>query len=76
MKKVFLLAAVAMAFGLSSCKKDYNCTCTYSSSLLGDSTLVTPFLDAKKSDVEDACSTLETTWKLLDASATCTVDKQ
>ena len=28
MKKVLLLAIVATAFGMTSCKKDYTCTCT------------------------------------------------
>ncbi|MEX0813932.1 MAG: hypothetical protein WD048_17060 [Chitinophagales bacterium] len=53
MKKMLLVFAVAgMAFGFSSCKKDYTCEC--------DGTVVGTFENTKKSDAEDACDAMNT----------------
>lgn len=55
MKKFSILAVAAIfVLGLSSCKKDYTCTCTYPS---GDPESVT-YKDVKKKDAEDACDAL------------------
>jgi hypothetical protein len=51
MKKLMLVAAV-VAVGLSSCKKDYTCTCTYTGGVTGSvSTTVT----ATKKDAKSSC---------------------
>ena len=64
---IVILATV----GLSSCKKDYTCTCTVSG-------VATPveFAKAKKKDAEDACTALETTSKVVDPAASCTLKKK
>jgi len=60
MKKVILVAAKGV-LALVSCKKDYTCSCTVSSSgsIFGEFTVVvdTVYQDSKKSDAEDACAT-------------------
>ena len=60
MKKVTLLAAVAIAFSFASCKKDYTCTCTTTwtgSSLSVTSTTV--YKKASKSSVKAACASID-----------------
>ena len=73
MKKFAIVAAAVLAFGLTSCSKDYNCSCTYNNGV-SDTTTVTAFVDAKKADAEEACDALQTAVKLVDASGTCTLD--
>ncbi|MEX2590017.1 MAG: hypothetical protein WD334_07410 [Chitinophagales bacterium] len=52
MKKMLLVFAVAgMAFGFTSCKKDYTCEC--------DNGFSSTMENVKKGDAEDACSALE-----------------
>jgi len=51
MKKVLLIAAVA--FTITSCKKDYTCTCTYDGK-----TYPFEMKDVKKKDAKDACNSL------------------
>lgn len=54
MKKLSILAVAALfTFGLTSCKKDWNCTCTDSTT--GTTPDVYPINDAKKKDAEKAC---------------------
>lgn len=54
MKKLSILAvAVIFTLGLTSCKKDYTCTCT-----VGGVSSATEIKDAKKSDAKDACDAL------------------
>lgn len=54
MKKLLFVAAVA-AFTMTSCKKDFTCTCT-------DGTNSFPYemKDVKKKDAKEACETLNT----------------
>jgi hypothetical protein len=66
MKKLLTLAVIATAFGLTSCKKDYTCSCT------GAVTIDIPIKDAKKSDAKDACSAAQTTYSAA-GSTTCTL---
>jgi len=55
MKKLLLVAAAGfMIVGMSSCKKDYSCTCTYSNGL-APVTDVTTFVDSKKSAAKALC---------------------
>jgi hypothetical protein len=60
MKKVlFLSLAVASVAGLSSCKKDYTCACTYE--YLGTAYEVSyDYLESKKADAEDGCTSSQT----------------
>lgn len=70
MKKVLIGSAFAVMalVVLSSCKKDYTCTCT----VLG-TTSASEIKDSKKKDAEDACSALETTAKIVDPAASCSI---
>lgn len=59
MKKIILVAAVAtFALGMTSCKKDYTCDCSYTS---GGSTATSSstIKNAKKSDAKAACTALQ-----------------
>lgn len=70
MKKVLIGSGFALMalVVLSSCKKDYTCACTY------DSTTVNmEYTDVKKKDAEDACSTQETLFKIVDPAASCSI---
>jgi hypothetical protein len=74
-KAMFLLLGAGMMLGMVACKKDYTCACTFK--LAGATTSTTFNLlinDAKKSDAESACDQAETTYKIADASATCTLN--
>ena len=69
MKKVLALAAVAV-FDLSSCKKDYTCSCTITTDGIS-----TPFnaeyKGVKKKDAEESCDLAQTTYSQGGATATC-----
>jgi len=66
MKKLLSIAAVTVALvSLSSCKKDYTCSCTYTATGLGTQTTNTTIADAKKKDAETACDNIQTTYSLL-----------
>lgn len=68
MKKFFIPALAALFIvGMTSCKKDYTCTCTVD----GVSTSAT-IEDASKSDAQDACDELDAINSLLGGS--CTLD--
>jgi len=56
MKKLFLFAVVAsvVTFGFTSCKKDYDCTCTTAAGVK----TTTTFPKTTKSDATDACNAL------------------
>lgn len=65
MKKVLLFVAVVGTIGMTSCKKDYTCECTYE--ILGETeTHSFEIENAKKSDAEDAC-----TYTVSGSSASC-----
>ncbi|MFH1321878.1 MAG: hypothetical protein ABII90_14660 [Bacteroidota bacterium] len=69
MKKVLaIIAIVAFAASFSACKKDYTCSCTVSGL-----TITAEFLKVKKADAEDSCSSLETTYKIADPNASCSI---
>ncbi|MFT6211136.1 MAG: hypothetical protein ACJATE_001767 [Bacteroidia bacterium] len=55
MKKVFGVLAIAlMAGGMTSCKKDFTCTCT--TSVTGTTPITTSTtINATKADAEEAC---------------------
>jgi hypothetical protein len=67
-KYLLILAAVGMIAGLSSCKKDYTCTCTVSGT-----TLPVLIENASKSDADDVCDAAQTTYQVSDPSATCSL---
>lgn len=71
MKKVILPLLMAGLFvaGVTSCKKDYTCACS------GDGwTLDAKFENVKKKDAEETCDAAETTYKIGDATASCTLN--
>jgi len=76
MKKLGSIVIVAMfgAMALTSCKKDYTCTCTTtdSSGTFDPITSSIPINDAKKGDATDACDALESTVGTLTTS--CNLD--
>ena len=60
MKNLFIIAAVLVAFGATSCKKDYTCDCTYD--LLGVSQTISYDLGKQsKKDAEAACDVYSVT---------------
>lgn len=69
MKKLLTIMFVAsLALAATSCKKDYTCECT-----VGGQTISAPIANASKGDAEDACTSIETTYKVASATATCTL---
>lgn len=70
MKKVLLFAGVLFIFGATSCKKEYNCTCTYSGSEVTETYAV-----MSKKDAKEACKEDEDAWSSLNVSATCEISK-
>ena len=63
MKKVsglIAVAAILIALTVTSCKKDYNCECTYTST--NGTKTVTPHTlsNSKKSDAKAACAAIQT----------------
>ncbi len=66
MKKVsFLLGVLFVAsLALTSCKKDWNCECTFADYPEFNTTTVIP--DSKKKDAQEACDALDTAAKLVD----------
>jgi hypothetical protein len=68
MKKTVILACATLFFAatMTSCKKDYTCTCK----IFGQ-TSTSEIKDAKKKDAESACDELQVKSRVADASATC-----
>ncbi len=58
MKKILLLVAVVSALSVTSCKKDYTCTCTYTSGSYNYTSVYTVHNTKKKAT--DACTALAT----------------
>lgn len=71
MKKLFVISAVVMLLGLTltSCKKDYTCTCTEPT---GATNQVVAINDASKGDAENACDDLSGAYALIGGS--CSLD--
>lgn len=71
MKKLTLLAAAAIiTLGLTSCKKDYTCTCTEPGITTAD---VYAFNDLKKKDAEAACDTWNSLYLI--GGGSCNLEK-
>ena len=70
MKKIFIAVAVIgfIATVSSSCKKDYTCECTVSGT-----TQTSTITNSTKSDADKSCTDIESTYKVADPSATCTL---
>ena len=66
LKNLSALFVSAFLFILTSCKKDYTCTCTDSTG----ATSVTTIPDAKKDDAKKACDALNTIQILIGGSCT------
>jgi len=69
MKKSIFILGVLASVVFVSCKKDYTCTCTYTSA--GTTLTSTSTINAKKKDAKEACETLATAGG---ASYSCTID--
>ncbi len=70
MKKLSLLGLVfGSLVAMTSCKKDYTCDCTFTTA--PDITI--DITKAKKADAQDACDSAETTYKIADSGASCTL---
>ena len=66
MKKLLSIAAVTVALvSLSSCKKDYTCTCKYTPTGFTEQTSTTTLADYKKKDAETACVNIQSTYNLV-----------
>lgn len=72
-----MFVAFFVAASFTSCKKDYVCTCTATFDGEKESEAY-PLVDQKKKDAEDACQSLESTYKILigedDATIKCAID--
>jgi hypothetical protein len=68
MKKVLLASLFIGGIALTSCNKARTCECTVSGQ-----TIAAEFEKGKKSDQEDACTAIETTYKIADPQASCTL---
>jgi hypothetical protein len=57
MKKLTILSIAFIAISLVSCKKDYVCSCTNTSSVAGSTSTTSEvtYVGAKKSDAKRAC---------------------
>ena len=67
MKKVLAIAVLGTIV-LASCKKDYTCDCS-----VDGENLSLPYKKVKKKDAEAACDSAESTYKMGDPDATCTL---
>lgn len=68
MKKFFIPALAALFIvGMTSCKKDWDCTCT-----VGGVTTTSTIQDVNKSDAEDACNALNTAASI--GGGSCSLD--
>jgi hypothetical protein len=72
-KSMLFLLAAGMMVGLVSCSKDYTCSCTVDYGA-GDSTLTLLYDNVKKADAEDACAASEAVYKIVDPTATCSLE--
>lgn len=71
MKKILTIGVFALfgVIALSSCKKDWTCTCTVN----GVTGTAATYKDTKKSDAKASCDSVESLSKLIDASASCSI---
>lgn len=69
-KLVFAMLALGVIVGFTSCKKNYTCTCT-----VAGGSIAIEYEKVKKADAEDACSSAETTYKVADPGASCSLKK-
>ena len=67
MKKVMLVAAVAMVFGLVGCSKKVDCKCTIVSSMNGE---VVGTSEATYKDVEKSCDNVKVDQQMMGATQT------
>lgn len=68
MKKVLAIAALGV-FVLSSCKKDYTCTCTASGFSQSE-----PYTAMKKKEAEDKCDKKQSDIQTINPNVTCTIN--
>lgn len=73
MKKLLALGMLLGALSLTSCKKDYTCSCSYNNGM-SDTTFTVMYESAKKSDAEEACDASQASFQIVDANASCTLN--
>lgn len=66
MKKLFILAVIAGSFTMTSCKKDWTCSCT------GAVVIEVPITKQTKADAKKVCDAAQTTYSAA-GSTTCTL---
>ncbi len=64
MKKLFILAVIAGAFSLTSCKKDYTCECKDNSTGILD---ISYTQKSTKAKAKTWCEAYNATWAILDS---------
>lgn len=62
MKKLFILSLILGAATLTSCKKDYTCTCTYTSAGSPSSTSKLTIKEVTKKQAEAKCNSGDQTF--------------
>lgn len=71
MRKVLaitIVSAFILTLSLSSCKKDYTCECTFTTT----APITIPLDNYSKKDAQDACDAAQTTYSTI-AGASCTL---
>lgn len=63
MKKLLVLAVIAASFTMTSCKKDWTCSCSQ-----GGTTTEYKFTKVVKKDAKKACDTWDTQFKVAGGS--------
>lgn len=72
MKKSMFYLGSLLLITISSCKKDFTCTCTYTQ--LGVSqTAPLEYKKVKEKDAEENCNATEETYKKIDPQAKCSL---
>jgi len=72
-KNIFFTATVVFALILSSCKKDYTCTCKSSDPSI-TSIDSQPLGKQTKKKAKEACSLYQSQVQMVDETATCSID--
>ena len=62
--------AFILALGVTSCKKDYTCVCTFTAPT---PSVTLPINKSTKKDAQNTCSSAETTYKAADPGASCSL---
>ncbi|MBD3637294.1 MAG: hypothetical protein HUJ25_08085 [Crocinitomicaceae bacterium] len=72
MKKVLIFGLIVGGFALTSCKKDWTCTCTSDDGQGNTTSSSTTIQNATKSDAEAACNSTATSGSY---TVTCAIEE-